>query len=271
MDKIQGHFKSHIQIPKSVLEGFSTSKKIVNDKGFTETPKTIFAMDMEGNISEQNIKDANTRFGYFEDPIEKEYLPIIESAFGDIKKKIKQVIKNKNSADVEITLTEENILAVKKYCALCTVRSEKFVEDIKQKSIFLDMLGNAPQNVALYQYARHPEIIDKWFSSLNLSFLTNDTKSNLILPQCGILILDKEQKSKYDVIIPVAPNLGFLLTEDDVMDNALWKVGRLSIEEIDKLNKFAIDIEFQYNHKAIYAKTMQDLEKYRTWLLRNRK
>lgn len=271
MDKIQGSVKSHIQIPKSVLEGFSTKQKITNEQGLSESINVVYLMDMDGNISEQNIKDANTQFGYYEDPIEKGYLPIIESAFGEIKAKIKQAVKHRQSGAVDITLTDEDILAVKKYCALCMVRSEKFVETINSKSLFIDMIANEPQNTVIYQYARNPEVVDKFFSAHNLSFLTNDTKINLILPQHGIMILGKEQKTKYDVFVPVAPNLVLLLIEDDVMDNALWKVGRLSAEEVDKLNKFAIDIEFNNNHKAIYAKSKQDLERYRAWLLRERK
>lgn len=264
MDKIQGHFKSHIQIPKSVLEGFSTSKKIVNDKGFTETPNMIFAMDMEGNISEINIKDANTAFGYYEDVIESKVLPTFETAFGDVKSNIVRFIKDidKNKS-TQITLSDSDLIAIKKYCALCFVRSQNFAQNVQEKSIFGDLIANEPQNAVMYVYLNHPEIIDFLFANLNFFILKNQSEINLLLPQSGLTIRQNSTTNAISVFIPITDRICLMLSS--VTNHE--KLAAMDDNFVDKLNRYMIESEYGNNHKAIFAKQKSDLERYQDHLL----
>lgn len=269
-EKIKGTQNSHIQLPRSILEGFSVRKTITNQRDQHKITKTVFCMDMEGNISEQDIKEINTEFGYYENEVETKILARVESAFGQIKNKIITALKKRDCSSIEILITETDISAVRKYCSLCVIRSQKFVNDVANKSLMINHLRNEPQNAIAYHYTHNPDIVDKFFAKHNLTFLINQTENNLILPQYGILLLDKDHKTKYDVFIPVAPNLTLLLTQENVMENDRWNIGRLSAEGVVKLNQFAVDIEFHYNHKALYGRTQNDLIMYRDWLLRPR-
>ena len=68
--EIKGTKDSHIQIPKSLLKPFSLPKSDVDSSGKKVKYNKVFMMDMEGNISDIDIKDANTEKGYYEDIIE---------------------------------------------------------------------------------------------------------------------------------------------------------------------------------------------------------
>lgn len=264
MAKIQGHFKSHIQMPKSVLEGFSTLNKVANDKGYYETRNIVFAMDMDGNISEINIKDANTLFGYYEDIIESKILPAFETAFGDVKANIVRFIKDidKNKS-TQITLADSDLVAIKKYCALCFVRSQNFVQNVQEKSILSDMLANEPQNAVMYIYMQHPEIIDFLFAPLNFFILKNQSEINLLLPQSGLTIRQSSTTGALSVFIPITDRICLMLSSATNHD----KLAAMNDGFVDKLNKYMIESEYVNNHKTIFAKQKSDLERYQSHLL----
>lgn len=264
MDKIIGSVNSHIQIPKSVLEGFSTSKHILNDKGFYEAHKVIFQMDMEGKICEKDIKETNTQFGYFEDIIEKEVLSTIETSFGNIKAKAIKVIKNiEQGKCLDILITEKELSAVKKYCSLCYVRSENFVQQVQRKSIMKDFIANEPQNTVIYVYLQYPEIVDSLFNNLDLFVIKNASPINLLLPQCGMIMRQNSTTKEISVFIPISAKICLMLSSGQ----NLKFVSLMDKDFVGKLNKFLIESEFNNNHKAIYAKNKSDLEHYKDYLL----
>ena len=177
--EIKGTKDSHIQIPKSLLKPFSTPVSIVNSLGFKETPDMVFKMDMDGTISQENIKETNTEFGYYEDIIETSLLKSIEDAFGNFKADLLKSVK----ANLPPVFSPSDILIVKKYCSLCLIRSQSFVSDIKNKSVFIDFLANAPQNVVVYEYFKNPSLVDNYIPGDSISYIKNETDINYVLPQ----------------------------------------------------------------------------------------
>lgn len=264
MDKIHGTKNSHIQLPKSILEGFSFQEKITNEMGYPETKNYIYCMDMEGNITKIDISDANVQHGYYENEVE-ELFSLFESAFGEVKAKIKAALKSREKGFLKLSLPQNTESVIKKYCALCLIRSEEFVKGIAKKSLFIDVLANTPPNVVAYTYMRKPELVDKLFESKSFSFAFS-TATKFILPQRGMYLISRS--NSFDVYIPISPNIAIVLTEYAVIDNdGVLIVGEANDHDVEILNKIGIKTEIKYNQRAIYAQSEDDLIKYRDFLL----
>lgn len=258
--KLNGTKDSHIQIPKSLLKGFSSPHYFKNILGKDEKPNMVYKLDMEGNITLVNIKTENTEKGYYEDEIESTFLPSIEKKFGLLKEKILDFIKGK-----ELIITYDDILTVKKFCSLCMVRSKSFVNDIVKISRFIDVYENTPANVVLYNYWKKPELVDKYITGNNISFIKNETDINYLLPRFYVVGI-KQDNGIEDYLIPISPKILIRLTTDKTNEDNVLFSGRMKISDVDNFNKLSIKREYENNHCAIYAKNKEDLERYLDYL-----
>lgn len=256
--KIKGTKDSHILIPKLLLKEFSTHVPIKNTKGQNENPKMVYKLDMNGKITQVNIKEENTEFGYYEDIIETEMLTTIETKFGDLKTRILNNLKLNNEV---ISFNKEDVITVKKFCSLCMIRSQSFVSEIKKKSLFIDIYGNAPQNVIMYQYFKSPELVDKYIVGNNLSYVKNETNMNYILPRYYVVGI-KQENGVFDFFIPITTKILVRLTTEKTIDGQILYTGRMTDLDVDNFNKLAILYELKHNNQAVYAKNKDDLEKY---------
>lgn len=255
--KIKGTQDSHIQVPKSLLKGFSTKAFKINELNKKENPRIVYKLDMDGNITQVNIKNENTEFGYYEDLIESKILKAVENDFGNLKTRI---IKALNSGEGIVEFSEGDILTVKKFCSLCLVRSESFVNSVKEKSKFIELYANAPQNVIMYQYFKSPKLVDKYIVGNNLSFVINDTDINYVLPMFyTISILDNGISNFY---IPITPKVLIRLTTEKMICGNILYFGKMEETDVDNFNKIAIQSEFRNNKGAIYALKEDDLKRY---------
>ena len=254
---IKGTKDSHIQIPKSLLKAFSSPVSIENSLGLKETPNMIFKMDMEGNITQERIKDTNTEFGYYEDFIETTLLKSVEDAFGDFKARLMKSIK----ANKLPIFTLDDVVVVQKFCSLCLIRSPSFVKDFTQKSVFIDFIANAPQNAVIYQYFKNPKHIDKYILGDNISYVKNETSINYVLPQFYAIGI-RQKDNTIDYFIPITPKVLVRLTSAKTIIGKQLIIGLMRESDVDNLNKYAIQQELLHNHIAIYAKEKGDLEKY---------
>lgn len=256
--KIQGTQDSHIQIPKLLLKEFSTPVLIKNKSGRNEKPKMVYKLDMNGNITQVNIKDENTEKGYYEDFIEEKLLPLIEVKFGDLKTKIIQSLKMNQEV---INFNKNDILTVKKFCSLCLIRSQAVVSDIKSKSYFIDIYENSPQNVVVYQYFKSPDLVDKYIVGENITYVKNETSLNYVLPRFYVIGI-KQKNGVFDYFIPITPKILIRLTTEKTVDNNILYTGRMTEKDVDNFNKLAILYEYKHNNKAVYAKNKEDLVRY---------
>ena len=149
---------------------------------------------------------------------------------------------------------------------MCCIRSENFVKGVKEKSLFMDLFANAPQNVVAYEYAKYPELADVLFKNKNLTFVVNSSKINFILPQCGIMMI-KRPENFFDIYIPISPQISLVLTDYVVVNNGILVVGESNEVRADIINMCAVKTEFLFNQKALYAKEYKDLERYREYML----
>lgn len=261
MSKIKGYSNSHIQIPKGVLKGFSFSKGFINKLGKPERNNYVFCLKNANlNVEEISIDEANTEFGYYENEIEEAFCKY-ESDFVNAIKNIKKSLKILKKQGYEYI--EKDVLAIKKYCSLCWVRSPKLVDGVYKKSALIELLANSPQNVVAYKYLNDSNIVDIYFNNLNFTIIENNTAINYILPQMGILVLGDLSLTNYNVYIPITAKLMILLTtEKTVFENKLV-IRTMTEEMVDKFNKKCIEVEFNNNEGILYAKNEQDILRYK--------
>lgn len=260
--KIKGTQDSHILIPKLLLKGFSTPVVLKNKMGKQEKPNMVYKLDMNGKITQVNIKKENTELGYYEDTIETELLPSIETKFGDIKSKILDNLKLNNEI---ISFNNEEVITVQKFCLLCMIRSKSFVSEVENKSLFIDFYDNSPQNVVLYQYFKSPELLDKYIVANNLSYVKNETNINYILPRFYVVGI-KQKNGVIDFFIPISPKILIRLTTEKTINKQIFYIEKMTDFDVDNFNKLAIFYELKHNNQAVYAKNKNDLERYVDYL-----
>ena len=185
----------------------------------------------------------------------------LKKLFVNAIKNIKKSLKTLKKQGYEYI--EKDVLAIKKYCSLCWIRSPKFVSDVYKKSALIELLANSPQNVVAYKYLTDSNIVDIYFSNLNFTIIENNTALNYILPQMGILVLGDLSLTNYNVYIPITAKLLILLTtEKTVFENKLV-IRTMTDEMVDKFNKKCIEVEFNNNEGILYAKNEQDILRYK--------
>ncbi len=260
MPKIKGNINSHVQIPKCALKGFSFSDGFINEQGKPERYNYVFYIKKANlEINKIRIENANTVFGYYEDEVEEAFCKV-ESGFADAVDHIRNNLKQIERMGYKYI--ENDILAIKKYCSLCWVRSPKLVDGVYKKNQLIDLLGNQPQNVVAYTYFNDGSLVDKYFDKLNFTIIKNTSKTNYLLPQIGIIVLGDKTLTDYKVYIPITPKTLILLTtEKTVIDNKL-AIRTMPEETVDKFNKKCIEVEINNNEGNIYAKRKEDIIRY---------
>lgn len=263
---IRGTQNSHIQIPKSFLKKFSTSKDFINERGLPEKHKFTYRLNRQGDIEEQKIEKANTEFGYFEEEVETEFGKI-ESDFISARDNIIAFVnqaKSKNCTKFD----EKDIQAVKRFCALCLIRSPLMAKGVSEKSLFvrLGLVANEPQNVVAMEHLNNLDEADRLFDGLEFTIVENESNINIILPQIAVysMMFDDGLKNIY---LPVTPKVLFLFTSETVYKNGALHIFYANDKDIDALNKYAILSECRNNVGNIYGKFEQDLEKYKEFII----
>ena len=252
------------------LEGFDREKAIktigltlddafqkltgINDKERVEELVEIY------RLKSDEITIQNTIL--YEDTIETELLPSIETKFGDIKSKILDNLKLNNEI---ISFNNEEVITVQKFCLLCMIRSKSFVSEVENKSLFIDFYDNSPQNVVLYQYFKSPELLDKYIVANNLSYVKNETNINYILPRFYVVGI-KQKNGVIDFFIPISPKILIRLTTEKTINKQIFYIEKMTDFDVDNFNKLAIFYELKHNNQAVYAKNKNDLERYVDYL-----
>lgn len=259
MDKIKGTKNSHIQVPRFILEGFSTPETICNNEGYNIPLHKIFRLDMKLNIEQLDIKDCNVEKGYYEDWIE-DVLSIIETKFGNIKKKLfmfkKAFLK---STTYDLQLTDDDVDVIIEYVKLCLLRSPDLSEQILKNSAIAGMLDNTVPNTVFYYYFKYKDIQqqlnDCFAKRWCISCLINKSDVNLILPQQ--YAFGRYNDKEVIIILPLAFDFALLLTTYQIPNTV-----QETSSYVDIINKMGIKSEFNTNRCAIYAKTKNDIERY---------
>lgn len=250
---------SHIQLPFSVLRGFSTKENVCNENNMPETHDVIYAMDFDGIIVKKDIKEVNTERGYYSEQSE-EWLSKIETDFGDVKNKIRKL--HKGGAQAKLSLSHQDVEAVVKYCSSCIIRSEEWHNRLRKKYGL-----RKAQDLAIEFYHDEQQEIDKLIHCDNITFIYLPQKdAALLLPQCGFAKFVHENGVL--VWVPVANDLAIVLTDrKTVTEDGVFHIGHIEDEQVNMINMQIIDAENACSKKAVYAKREEDLLRYREYMM----
>lgn len=246
---------NHIQIPKSVLERFSSDKK----------GEWVYCCDYEKKIEGKKIKDCNVKIGYYEEKTENE-LRNIEAYFGLAKKYIIDLVKGKKKVnlteirnkvrnDEQKTIIEDKYIDwIYNFFCVSFLRAPNFVEKLK-------LLVNRATPLDMQDYIFHFDNNLEWVKNCrHLCVFHNATDIGFMIPQmCWYGV-------KFDGIdmyfMPITPNIGLALYSS-TSENEFSRIYELdNIEEVDIFNRLAIIFEFAENKQAIYAQKESDISRY---------
>lgn len=239
---------SHVQIPKSILCGF-TSK---------ENRNLVYRMNIDGIIDSCEPKKCNIKHGYYEIKTEK-ILAEIESKFGLIKKKL---LKGNTS----LTVDEENI--IKSFIAFCFARNPYIAKEVERESVYSsffsvfdvqDVLIKLVKNDPLHYY-------NNLFFGYSLCLAVNNTSSSFIIAQNCVEHIQLYGSNDIMMILPISPKLAIcsMKLEQEVDGILIRHINETGWIEL--FNKTAIYNEFitpkNNEFKYVYAQKKEDLEKY---------
>lgn len=250
---------SHVQIPRSILKGFSLVESIKNN-GLFEKHDYVYFLNMKGKIEKSDIKDCNTKLGYFEKEVENNILKTREDYIGRIKKKINNIEKG------DIKLTIEDNEKIKEFLILTLLRSPEVVRSYCNKSVTCLLSPNLPQNQLLYAYeSLKSKFINYIFKNYNINVFINRSKTNFIIPQICFYEIIVSEKSKM-FVFPISPKIAVTLNNDIMKymsdDGFLHCQVTEDNEIIHRFNKTAIATEYNFNKQNIYSRDKIDLEQY---------
>ncbi len=249
---------SHIQIPKSLLAGFSQKEKIQSEKG-VEKKDLIYRMNMDLTIDRLDIQDCNVEAFYFSDSTET-ILGKYEKDFGEIKKTVGQFQKKKQQ---DMQLTPQQQLQIIDFFCISYLRAPWFTNSVNEKSYFSTRFGLDSKDVLIEMFNEWSSTRDLLFKGCKPNILINMTSENFIVTQSVLYPYLVNGQDHY--IIPVNEKCAITMVPDIskyVIDGYLYYQKIENPEQVDTLNKYALDIEFGLNQKAVYAKRRADLEKY---------
>lgn len=259
MDKIKGTKNSHIQVPRFILEGFSTPETICNDKGFPVRQNKIWRLDMDLNTEQLDIKDCNVEQGYYEDWAEQK-LSVYETKMGNVKKKFvdyKRALDN--GIENEIQLSDEDINAIIDHYKLCLLRSPDLCEQIERTSTLMELLSSSVPNavIAFSTDTDIQNILDEIFVKFNsVRLLVNQSDVHFVLPQQYAFGYNTGYTSAF--FTPIMPNLALMLSTEQ--ESGIIKLSDDLL--FNAINEYGIKSEFATNNCAIYAKTEDDIKRY---------
>lgn len=247
--------KSHIQIPKMLLKGFSFDENIINENGKPQHYSFVWRINKSLQVEKVNIQSENTEFCFYDDEIET-FLKRIEDSFGNLKTRIRLLSKG-----ASINLSSEDILITRTMCMLACLRSQSIQQSVAEKSVFVDGTNMPIQNLLIALGIEHSDEIFSWIISSNISFIKNNTTKNLILPKWYATAIQNGGWQEF--VIPIDPKLAILLSERKFYDNGNLFVAQIDTDkDLQRLNKEFITKEYNNNEGVLYAKEKDDLVQY---------
>lgn len=249
--------KSHVQIPKTILEKFSFSEIEFNENNKPVPIDFVYCLDLDRKtIIKENIKTLNTIEGYYSSDMET-FLSIIEGQTGEIKKEAKRFYNDKIS---QYNIDQD---MVKNFARFAFLRSKLALNEANKPtnvSYMLNLLGYNT-NKSHEDLLMHPEALQGAFDNYDVTVFENHSNVDLVVPRNCIY---NSEFSCRNVVwfMPFSPRLAFILVDkQDSCHNVKGSVQNSDNDEhIRILNRHALDCEIKVNNCFVVSKRKQELE-----------
>ena len=240
--------KSHIQMPRFMLERFENSKH------------ELYYLNIQSKerVSRGHAKSINSELGYYDEYTERILDKSIETPFSQL--------LSKTDLTTGFCITEDIEKIVKRFYSSLLVRDPSMIKAIDSKSIMM-------QFVEIDDYTKrnlYTEVGIKnnyktgLFDDYFLSVLINETSTPFVLPNCGFYAIGNN-KEKY-LILPINPFQTFVLISktayDRYVDNNSFTGLRIEKEiGVKNLNEVAVISQAKKEWGYIVCPEKQELER----------
>lgn len=236
--------KSHVQIPRSVLNHF------------VDKYNKIYYVNPEENIIRSSYpKSYNTEFGYYS-PYFEEYLGKIESQLGEFAKNISDF----SNGTLETLILNDIYSRVTKFIEMALFRSPEFAKKINEQGLSGKInRGLGPEQLALVLR----KIRIDYLKDMKIFIMVNNTSAGFVIPRS---MFSNITTCSFDgMIFPVTLKAAILIIPKEYFDIKAKKYGEdsyIKIEEVDVLNRInCVIYNYASFHKEDVIGRKEDLER----------
>ena len=240
--------KSHKYIPRSILRHFSERDK--------NNHYMIYYITSDSNkINARSIKSFNTENGYYSGTNEKILAKEEEEPLGAF-------IHNFSSQVNKKEISENNIVALRRYLSYQMLRSDFLIEQIKKKLHLQDEIKKIKND--LIQQEKITSVINKIVERMDVMILINQHENGFLVPLNTIISLNPHSGDDYVIVQILSPKIAVaFMAEGSFKLLGCKNKGKIEIFNITKdcvdfLNRKAfLDVKSRKNDYLIGKK--QDL------------
>ena len=240
--------KSHKYIPRSILRHFSERDK--------NNHYMIYYITSDSNkINARSIKSFNTENGYYSGTNEKILAKEEEEPLGAF-------IHNFSSQVNKKEISENNIVALRRYLSYQMLRSDFLIEQIKKKLHLQDEIKKIKND--LIQQEKITSVINKIVERMDVMILINQHENGFLVPLNTIISLNPNSGDDYVIVQILSPKIAVaFMAEGSFKLLGCKNKGKIEIFNITKdcvdfLNRKAfLDVKSRKNDYLIGKK--QDL------------
>ena len=239
--------KNHIQIPKSILEGFSDK-----NNGYK-----VCRMDCAGHIDFELPKNCNIGENFYSENVETNVLANVESDFGQVKRKIIKSIKQ----SVPICLTKKETDSIKWFFIISLARQSQLTANQNADASSV----TRSDNIA-YADSVKSRLFEGLYPHCGFCISVNQTNQNFIVSQNCVF----HTMNAIDQVaaMPITPKLLIALVpfEENVPLDTFPIMETDDLKLVDAFNVSAICAEMNANkdrsYKYLYAQKEVDFSRY---------
>lgn len=241
--------KSHIQLPRFILQNFRDEK---------DSEKKVWYLDLSScEINRKSASRLGTSKGYYSEDGEEFWSKNVESPFSEFAHEINLFCSNKLQA---LQMNSKKTEIARHYIKAAVVRSTSAYEEMMNSSFSAPLYTEQQRHDILSVLGmRNTEILDPILSAQHVTVLANRSNRHLVVPRNCFYLVSHEHNPVY--IAPISPRAALLLFSPE--NSSLSRDSYAEVfddKEIDWLNICALKNERIYNMDFVACDRRTELE-----------
>lgn len=246
-NKDNKQINSHIQMPEFILKRFENEKH------------ELFCYDIKDrNISIGNAGKINTEKGYYSASTEKSLNQKIEQPFSNLLRYIDSIDFNSRGFIVKRGFVEKT----RTFLNALLARNPNTLKSMQNNSVYLQLFDSQSQRdigvATAMNEAERIGFFDKYYPT----FTVNKTNQPFVLPICGFYWFYENKI----INLPISPRLAITLVDEETLKRLLFNgmirmYEATKVSEINRLNFFAFQSQFQQGYGMVVSSQKEPLEK----------
>ncbi|MDD3041067.1 DUF4238 domain-containing protein [Bacteroides sp.] len=243
--------KSHTQIPKFLLKGFSHK---------TKDGQKVFYLDLDDLlVKEGKINQLGTVVGFYNKEIEDFLNKNVERPFADLLVEFNEYAKEKRKP---LTISRKDNDIIRRFMRYCLLRSDYFLAQVNTQSKLSFLVGGYTHNDVL----AHVDFFSSndFLENYNATILINHSDIEFVtLKNCYISAMVEGKQPKY--IIPINRKIAIMLisNSENIGVKDTYEITPhivVSDDVMKSINARALFNEIQYSGKFLVCSREKELE-----------